>query len=274
MSVSPPKDVLIAFIPNRKDLGIAQSSHWYRIPYDAKNVPVIVKDGTIKIIAFYQPKIFMDDAFSVRYYGIVQSVGVIKRKYLFKEEPVNDKSENQYYKIQFEKLIRLPVPIVSHRKRRILFITTNLDRFQNANEINDLFFESSLEEKVWAEFKRSGIRAERQYFETAGNKKFVLDFALFCKNCKLDVECDGDNYHTGKSLVQNDKRRSNLLESKGWNVMRYTTEDIETRLDESITQVKDAINFYGGLIDEYYPAKTRYFPKESSKPTLFDGMEY
>ncbi|MDP2364884.1 MAG: DUF559 domain-containing protein, partial [Ignavibacteria bacterium] len=82
----------------------------------------------------------------------------------------------------------------------------------------------------------------------------------------------GDTYHTEKSQVQNDKRRDNLLESRGWNVLRYTTNDIEEHFSESINQVKETVNQYGGLLDVHDSSKFRYFPEESNEPTLFDEI--
>lgn len=267
------KNILIAYLPSRRDLGIAQKEHWYRIPVSSYNVPIMVKNKTIEIIAFYLPKVFGDDAFQIKYYGKVSSVTKSRRRVLLKDEPPNDKSEDFYYKIGIEKLLRLPYSIYSRRRRRILFIATSLDRFQKAKEINDLFMESPLEEKFWSEFKRIGINAERQYFERIGKNNFYLDFALFCRERKLAIECDGDKYHTDKKIVQKDKRRDNLLESNGWNVLRYTTNDIIYHLDDSIRQVKETVNRYGGLEDSIDPAKSIYFPNKPDKPTLFDDIE-
>lgn len=221
------------------------------------------------MIAFYQPKIFREDAHLVRYYAHVNSVKVVKRKNLMRNEPLNSKSDDLYYKIKIEKLLQLPVSIRSLRRRRILFITTSLERFRNATEINDLFYESPLEEKFWSEFKRIGLSAERQYYETIGTNNYFLDFALFCKNRKLAIECDGDKYHMDKELVQKDKRRDNILESRGWNVLRYTTEDIEYHFEESISQVRDTVNHYGGIENPDDINKSKYFPDIANELTLF-----
>jgi very-short-patch-repair endonuclease len=263
------KNVLIAYMPSGKDLSIALNKHWYRIPLTTQTIPQNVKNKNVELIAFYQPKIFKEDGFAIRYYAEVKKIRIVKRKELFKDDPLNPKSENKYFKIIIDKLVRLPKSIISRRRRRILFITTTLDRFRKAEEINDLFYESPLEEKFWTEFKNSGILAERQFLETIGKSNFFLDFAIFCKNRNLDIECDGDTYHTEKQLVQQDKRRDNILESRGWNVLRYTTEDIEYKLDESIKQVKDTINHYGGTPDPRDEQKFNYFPTNSQEDTLF-----
>ena len=243
------KNVLVAYIPAKSDLLIALRNRWYRIPYNRKVVPDMVKDRTIKLIAFYQPAIFKEDAFAIRWYGIVKDIKILKRKVLLRNEPKNAKSEQNYYKIEIEKLLRLPKPIYSRKHRRVLFITTTIDHFENAVELNDLFLESPIEEKLWKSFLNHGIRAERQYLETAGKKRYILDFALFCKKSKIDIECDGDSFHMGEDAIRYDKHRDNNLESKGWSVLRYTTDDIVYKLDESVLQVKETINRYGGLED-------------------------
>jgi hypothetical protein len=189
------KNVLIAYMPNYKDLDIARDKNWYRIPTDIKRVPQNVKNSSLDIIAFYFPKIFKDYAFRVVFYGIVEKIEIASRKQLFKNEPPNPKSNRIYYKIKFKKLLRLPHPIYSRRKRRIVFISTTVDRFNNAVEINDLFLESPIEELLWEAFKKHNIIAERQFLEKVKGENFFLDFALFCRKGNLDVECDGDAYH-------------------------------------------------------------------------------
>ncbi len=80
-------------------------------------------------------------------------------------------------------------------------------------------------------------KAEREY----------LDFALFCRERNIDVECDGDEFHSKIEDVKRDKKRNNLLESLGWAVLRFTTDDIRHNLREVITQTKATVNRYGGL---------------------------
>ncbi len=273
MNERTKKDVLIAYLPTHKDLNIAVTKKWYRIPVKSQNVPTIVKNKGLKLIAFYQPKIFKMDAFAVRYYGIVDKISIKKRKHLFRNELKNEKSEDLYYKIQFDNLLRLPRPIYSRRHRRILFITTNLDRFENAEEINDLFFESPIEEKFWEALKRNEISAERQYLESISKSNYFLDFAVFCKKCKIAIECNGDTFHNKPENIKKDKRRDNSLKSKGWNVFRYTSEDINYHLEDSISQVKETINYYGGFEDTFENEVFQKYLLQSNNNNLFSYME-
>ncbi|MBM2813955.1 MAG: hypothetical protein HW421_717 [Ignavibacteria bacterium] len=266
------KDVLIAYLPSYKDFRTLLDEHWYRIPTTSKTIPNMVKNGSLKLLALYQPKIFNDDAFAVRWYGIVKDIKVVKRSQLFKDEPKNPKSDYDYYKIEIEKLLRLPASIRSLRHRRIIFITTTIKRFEKAREINDLFLESPLEEQMWEEFKKCSIFTERQYIETVNKRNYILDFAIFCRDRKLAIECDGDTYHLSNESVKKDKKRDNELENRGWNVFRYTTEDINERFDDCIYQVKDTINRYGGLENPEDNSRFHYFPKDLGN-SLFDNTD-
>lgn len=264
------KNVLIAYIPNYKDLVIARDKHWYRIPIDTKVVPLSVKNKTLELIAFYQPKIFKDQAFKITYYAYVNKINIATRKQLFRNEPENPKSNRKYYKIIISKLLRLPNSIYSRRKRRILFIPTTFERFKNAIEINDLFIESYIEELIWKELNKNKILAERQYLETINNKNFFLDFAIFCKERKLAIECDGDKYHLNENNVKSDKKRDNLLTSVGWNILRYTSDDIKYKINDTITQVKETINKYGGVQSPEDESKYFYFPPKNNQDSLFE----
>lgn len=263
------KDVLIALMNNRSDFRIAQEDRWYRIP--VKSAPENVRDGSLRYLAFYQTKIFDDQAFSVRWYGEVRRITVARRRELFPGLRGDPKAEREYYKIEFCELRPLPEPIISRRLRRILFISTTLMRFQQAREINDVFHESPLEEMFWDALKAEGIEAERQYMVGTGSQFFYLDFALFCRERNIDVECDGDEFHSKLEDVKRDKKRNNLLESLGWAVLRFTTDDIRHHLGDVITQTKVTVNRYGGL--QYAEEPEIFRPLAavpSQQPDLFD----
>ena len=105
-----------------------------------------------------------------------QDIEVATRQQLFPEEKENYKSKRSYYKISFKKVETLPKPILSRRWRRIVFIQTTYKKFINAVEVNDLFDGSRLEDKLWAEFKRKRISAERQEVVKVDEKFYFLRF--------------------------------------------------------------------------------------------------
>ncbi len=245
----PVKDTLIAVMNNQRDFKIAATKHWYRIPIVTKRSTGIVRDGKIKYIAFYQTKVFKQEAWLIKWFAEVTGISVVKREDLFPNERKNIKTGKEYYKIEFDRLEELPQPIESSRGRRITFIETTHRHLQYATDINDLFIGSPLEEKFWGALKNEEIKAEREFLVEKDKQRFFIDFALFCKAGNIGVECDSDTHHTEKEDVYEDKRRSNILESLGWNMLRYTTKDIRERLDESIEQIKYTVNKFGGQED-------------------------
>jgi very-short-patch-repair endonuclease len=241
-------DTLIAIMNDKKDYLIAQNQYWYRIPVFSS--PKIVKEKRLKYLSFFLTKKFGDKKYTIFQYGKVTKISKVKRWLLFPNEINNKKSNKEYFKIEFEPLQMLPKPIISSIPRRWLFVPTTLFKLLNAQKINDVFNGSHLEERMWTAFLKNEIQAEREYAVTInkyGANFYYLDFAIFCKKGKLDVECNGFHYHGSKKAIEYDKNRNNLLESKGWSVLRFTTEQINNNLEKTILIVKETINQYGGL---------------------------
>ncbi|WP_338814529.1 DUF559 domain-containing protein [Bernardetia sp. Wsw4-3y2] len=253
--------VLVAIMNNKKDFLIAQEKGWYRIP--VKSAPKNIRDETVvKYLAFYQTKIFGAEKYTIKWYAEIKNINKVFREELFKNESPSNKSNKEYYKIDFEELRQLKQPIVSKKGRRILFIPTTEQKFFSAKEINYLFNESPIEDKFWEALVDHNIEAERQYFINAQGKNRFLDFAIFCKDRNINVECDGDQYHTKINDVKYDKVRNNEISSLGWNILRFTTYQIESELEQSISLVKDTINRSGGIIQTTNSKKSTYFPKD------------
>jgi very-short-patch-repair endonuclease len=262
------RDFLVALMNNKRDFRIAHEQHWYRIPVKTKQVPKSVIDKTLKYIAFYQTKKFEQDAYCIRWYSEVKNISIVKRKELLPEILNDPKANDEYYKIGFGELHSRTVPIISRRPRRILFIPTTLWHFQRASEINEVFHESPLEEEFWKALRDEKIEAERQFFVDADAQTFLLDFALFCKVRNIDIECDGDEFHLEEEDVKRDKKRNNILESFGWSVLRFTTDEIQKSLKEVIDRVKKTINQLGGLQDIVNKTFFRYLDDGSPQLRL------
>lgn len=237
------KQVLVAIMNNLRDFKTAQTKRWYRIP--VKSAPKKVK---AHFLAFYQTKAFGGEKWAVNYFAEIINYRVVKRIELLPDETLHPMANEDYYKLTIGELQCLSHPIISKRWRRIVFIPTTMEKFQKAEEINDLYNESPLEDKVWHEFKEEGIEAERQLF--VGDKKinYCLDFAIFCKNGQLDVECDGDTYHTQRDFVVKDNLRNNYLTSQGWSVLRFGSKEINENISYCIETVRNTANRYGRII--------------------------
>jgi very-short-patch-repair endonuclease len=134
------------------------------------------------------------------------------------------------------------------RLRRIVFIPTTWQKLMSAVEINDLYDESPLEDRLWAELKGLQISAERQEFVKFGERWYALDFAIYCMSGKLDVETDGDTWHADPERIPLDNRRDNDLETAGWRQLRFNTHHIQEQMAEyCVPTVVENINRLGGV---------------------------
>jgi very-short-patch-repair endonuclease len=199
-------------------------------------------------LAFYQTKVFGQDGHAVNYFTQVIDIQKVYRQQLFPDEPYHTKSNRQYYKLIMQPLQRLPKPIFSRRFRRIVFIPTTAEKFFKAVEINDLYDESPLEDRLWAELKRLQIQAERQDLVVVNKRNYMLDFNIYCAKGKIDVETDGDTYHANSDQSAKDNLRNNDLTATGWEVLRFNTSQIQDEMTEyCIPNIVDTISRLGGL---------------------------
>lgn len=155
------KDTIIGVLKHTRDLPIAIHDKWYRIP--VKSAPIIVRDKKIRYLALDQGKQFKDYPSQIQWYGEVKKITVHQRIELFPEENHDPHANDDYYRIEFAEVHKLPQPIRAIRPRRIHFITTVFDRLIHAKELNDVFLESPIEEKFWEALKSEDIDAERQF---------------------------------------------------------------------------------------------------------------
>jgi very-short-patch-repair endonuclease len=269
----PRGEVLVAILNNPDDLRLAREAGWYRIPVASVH-KWLWDRWPPRWLAFYQTKVFGPEAYAVNYYAAVRRIRKVPRTDLFPDTPPNHpKANRRYYQLLLGDLQPLPKPIVSRRLRRIVFIPTTYEKFKAAVEINDLWDESPLEDRLWAIFKQARIRAERQYTVEIEDRTYFLDFAIFCNEGKIDVETDGDTWHIGPEHAQIDRQRDNNLASRGWKVLRFNTTEIhEHPVDYCVSKVMVTINRLGGL-DKTTGVPVRYDPSDPLGPqqlSLFD----
>ena len=238
-------EVLVAILNNPDDFLLVRDEGWYRIP--VSSVDKWLKDRwPPQWLAFYQTKIFGKEGFSINYYAQVLDVRQVGRWELFPDQP-HYKATRQYFQIVLGPLEKLHTPIMSRRFRRIIFIPTIWEKFVNAVEINDLYDESPLEDKVWVELKRLQIPAERQELVQAEDRNYFLDFAIYCTSGKLDVETDGDTWHADPVRIPQDNRRDNDLQTAGWNLLRFNSYQVSEQMaDYCLPTIVENVNNLGG----------------------------
>ena len=143
-------------------------------------------------------------------------------------------------------------------------------------QINDLYDESSLEDQLWAAFKRLQIRAERQELVAIKDRNYFLDFAIYCASGKIDVETDGDEWHANPEKAALDNLRDNDLESVGWRQLRFTAHQLREQMAEyCVPKVVETINKLDGLEEEgkFMPRKIDLNAPDGSRQLgLFDNV--
>jgi hypothetical protein len=255
-------NVLVAMLPERSDWVILNRDLWYRIPQIS--APPIVRNGGMEYIAFYHTQKFSDDLkWKVVKYAKVKRIVPATRQQLFPNEPKGStKAHKTYYKIEFDELITLPQPIVSRRGHRGVFVPTTEEKFfSGTTDFNKLFKGSFLEEDMERILDEWGIEYEREFREFVDDKrKYDLDFAIFCKKGRIDIECDGDEYHMGNANVHRDKTRNNELESYDWKVLRYTTKHFNEEREHIKKTIYKTIEACGGATRAAEP-DVPYYPK-------------
>jgi len=199
-----------------------------------------------EFLAFYLTSVFQNEQWSIKYYGSIKQIRTVRRRNLFRYEPANEKSNRLYYKIELTQLLQFAKPIPSSKGRRLIFVPTTFEKLTAANEVNDLFHTSPLEDKLWNLFKMENIDAERQFAVCEKKNFYFLDFAVFCKKKKLNIECDSRRWHGSRESKERDKRRDKVLESTGWLVVRFSSPDIENPT-QCIERIKRLITESGGL---------------------------
>ena len=235
---------LVGIVPRANLWPIIQAQRWYHIP--AKSSPRNVSD--IEYLAFYFPSAFGKNLrYQVIYHASVLKIDSVKRIQLFPDEPNHPGRDEDYYKFHLGEIKELPRPIPSIRWRRIVHIPTTLQRLFNATEINDLYETSPLEEKMYVALKKRKINPERQMHVSLDGQTYCLDFCIFCQKANIDLECDGERYHTLPGAFTKDRLRNNRLTSLGWHVLRFSGREIHRNLEECLNVVERTVHTLKGL---------------------------
>lgn len=263
--------VLVSILKTPDALPRARHERWYHIPLSQARTR-LKKRWPPRWLAFYQGKTHGPEAFSIRHYAQVLSIRQTTRGQLFPNQPNHPKARLPYYKIELGPLKQLNKPILSRRWRRIVFIQTTWEKFTNAAEVNDLFDDSPLEDRLWAEFKRLTIPAERQQHVAVNDRDYFLDFAVYCADGKLDVETDGDTWHADPARIPLDNQRDNDLEIADWNLLRFNGLQVREKMaDYCLPTIIDKVNQLGGVNEGATgPRQIHDDPAAGFQGSLFD----
>lgn len=179
----PDDRVLVAIMNNQKDWERVQDEYWYRIP--VKHAP----DGTphFDYLAFYFTAKFGGDRWAIHYYAAVEGHELVSRRDLFPDQPDHPRAGDWYYKLMLGPLQHKIPPILSNKWRRITFVVTTGDRFENALEINDLFDRESPLGRLYVSLKEEGYSVEQFWNIQEENANYTVDLAILTEKGWLPV---------------------------------------------------------------------------------------
>ncbi len=182
--VYPEDRVLIAYMPEPADFALVRDAGWYRIPQ--KHAP---KGMYAEYYAFYFGRKFGDQKWAIHHYGRQQGFELVKRIDLFPEQADHPRAAEPYYRVALGPLQTLEQPIVSLRWRRITFMHTTWDRFQDAREINDLSIEGGeYVDRLFATLKERGIPAERDFEVKEPGGSYRVALAVPCRDGFIELD--------------------------------------------------------------------------------------
>ncbi len=160
MELSDDALVLVAVMPNPRDMDIARLLGWYRIPL--KSAPKILHPDAI---AFYQTSSFEKGHRSrIEYAAEVSGVELTTRAALFRDEPDHPRAHEEYFKIQLRNLEKLPHPITADAWKRFTFFYTTGGRIMTAETIRGLAMNARERGEVWRVLRER----EEVYGRTSG----------------------------------------------------------------------------------------------------------
>ncbi len=147
MRTWPPDEalILVALLPRPRDLEIARTLGWYRIP--VATAPRLL---TVDYLAFYQPAAFGPERrWRIEYTARLLGHELVTRKELFREEADHPRANEWYYKLQLGPLEPLPRPILAGRWKRVTFFYTTGERLRQARTLRDLVLHGRERSTVW-----------------------------------------------------------------------------------------------------------------------------
>jgi very-short-patch-repair endonuclease len=103
---------------------------------------------------------------------------------------------------------------------------------------------------------------------------YRLDFAIVIDGLKLDVESDGQAYHSSPEQVARDRKRNNELTERGWIVLRYSGEQIIKNRYGCVSQILRTLSSHGATVKEYAVDESGAFVPPVSSDNIVEEVTY
>lgn len=160
--------ILVAVMNNQRDFEIARLLGWYRIPL--RSAPKII---AVDYLAFYQTASFGEERWRINYIAPVRGHELATRAELLREEQNHPHSQQEYFKISLGSLIKLPHPIHAEGWRRITFLYTTGEYFNQAQTINELVVKEEERSLLWKALRERALLHDQ--YRTGENSNLELD---------------------------------------------------------------------------------------------------
>lgn len=164
--------VLVAIVPNQKDLDIARLLGWYRIPL--KSAPKVI---AVDYLALYQTGSFAShERWQIKWLAPIIGHELTTRQELFRDQSDHPRAHEEYFKLQLGSLIQLPVPIAAGKWKRITFFYTTIRHVRAATDLSELPVHDQERPVLWAALRERAARGET--YQAAPLPEIPLDPAL------------------------------------------------------------------------------------------------
>ena len=140
----PSSLILVAFLPEPRDLEIARVLGWYRIPL--RTAPKVI---SVDYVAFYQPASFGEQKWRIEYFAPVLGHELVTRVELLQDEADHPRAGEEYFKIQLGNIRRLKRPIKAEKWKRVTFLFTTGEYLWKAATLDDLVVRSDERKLLW-----------------------------------------------------------------------------------------------------------------------------
>ena len=179
--------ILIGILPSAKDLDIARMLGWYRIPL--KSSPKVID---VDYLAFYQGANFGEEhRWRIEYLAEYRGHELTTRRELLREERDHPRANEEYYKVQIGPLIAINSPILADKWKRITFLYSTGELFNQAQTVNDLVVRSEEREILWKSLRERNQNSSN--YKTAPEQDLNFDLSALSQLFEFDLKHSTDD---------------------------------------------------------------------------------
>lgn len=147
--------ILVAVMPEPRDLEIARLLGWYRIRF--KSAPKVLE---VDYLAFYQTSAFGEGhGGRIEYYAPLRGHELLTRGELFRDEPDHPRAHEEYFKLSLGALQTLPQPILADKWKRMTFLYTTGALMAGAHSLQDLVLRSEERAGLWRVLRERALHS-------------------------------------------------------------------------------------------------------------------